>query len=71
MTEAVIYARVSSTGERQSTERQVADLKRYAAASGMDVVENGLWSGGTNIVPKGSTIRAGITVNGQHRGYLY
>ena len=36
---AVIYARVSSTGERQSTERQVADLKRYAAASGMEVVE--------------------------------
>lgn len=35
---AVIYARVSSTGERQSTERQVADLKRYAAASGMEVV---------------------------------
>ena len=36
---AVIYARVSSVGERQSTERQVADLKRYAAASGMEVVE--------------------------------
>lgn len=35
---AVIYARVSSTGERQSTERQVADLKRYAAASGLEVV---------------------------------
>ena len=35
---AVIYARVSSTGDRQSTERQVADLKRYAAASGMEVV---------------------------------
>ena len=35
---AVIYARVSSTGERQSTERQVADLTRYAAASGMEVV---------------------------------
>lgn len=35
---AVIYARVSSTGERQSTARQVADLKRYAAASGMEVV---------------------------------
>lgn len=38
MNRAVIYARVSSTGERQSTERQVADLKRYAAASGMEVV---------------------------------
>ena len=35
---AVIYARVSSVGERQSTERQVADLKRYAATSGMEVV---------------------------------
>ena len=35
---AVIYARVSSTGERQSTERQVADLKRYAAASDIEVV---------------------------------
>lgn len=35
---AVIYARVSSTGERQSTERQVADLKRYAAVSGLEVV---------------------------------
>ena len=35
---AVIYARVSSTGERQSTERQVADLTRYAEASGMEVV---------------------------------
>lgn len=38
MNRAVIYARVSSTGERQSTERQVADLKRYAATSGMEVV---------------------------------
>ena len=38
MSKAVIYARVSSTGERQSTERQVADLKRYAEASGMEVV---------------------------------
>ena len=35
---AVIYARVSSTGERQSTARQVADLKRYAEATGMEVV---------------------------------
>ena len=35
---AVIYARVSSMGERQSTARQVADLKRYAEASGMEVV---------------------------------
>lgn len=34
----MIYARVSSTGERQSTARQVADLKRYVEASGMEVV---------------------------------
>ena len=38
MSKAVIYARVSSVGERQSTERQVADLTRYAEASGMEVV---------------------------------
>lgn len=35
---AVIYARVSSTGDRQDTERQVADLRNHAAASGMQVV---------------------------------
>lgn len=35
---AVIYARVSSTGDRQDTERQVEDLKRYATAAGLDVV---------------------------------
>ena len=38
MNRAVIYARVSSTGDRQSTERQVADLTRYAAAYDMEVV---------------------------------
>ena len=38
MNRAVIYARVSSVGERQNTERQVADLTRYAEASGMEVV---------------------------------
>lgn len=38
MNRAVIYARVSSVGDRQSTERQVADLTRYAAAAGMEVV---------------------------------
>ena len=37
-TKAVIYARVSSTGERQSTDRQVEDLQAYAAAAGLDVV---------------------------------
>lgn len=35
---AVIYARVSSAGDRQDTSRQVADLEKYAAASGLDVV---------------------------------
>ena len=34
---AVIYARVSSTGERQSTERQVKDLSDYALYKQMDV----------------------------------
>lgn len=34
---AVIYARVSSTGDRQSTERQVKDLSDYAAYKGMRV----------------------------------
>ena len=36
---AVIYARVSSTGERQSTSRQVADLTDYAKLNGLEVVE--------------------------------
>ena len=39
MATAVIYARVSSTGERQSTSRQVADLSNYASLNGLDVVE--------------------------------
>ena len=34
---AVIYARVSSTGERQSTSRQVADLTDYANRNGLEV----------------------------------
>lgn len=34
---AVIYARVSSIGERQSTERQVKDLSDYALYKQMDV----------------------------------
>lgn len=33
MKNAVIYARVSSTTDRQNTDRQVADLKRYAEYS--------------------------------------
>ncbi len=36
---AVIYARVSSAGERQSTDRQIADLKDYAQRSGLKVLE--------------------------------
>ena len=39
MKAAVIYARVSSTGERQSTARQVADLTDYANRNGLEVVE--------------------------------
>lgn len=39
MTTAVIYARVSSTGDRQSTARQVADLTDYATRNGMSVVK--------------------------------
>ena len=34
---AAIYARVSSTGDRQSTERQVIDLTDYANKNGMTV----------------------------------
>ena len=39
MKAAVIYASVSSTGERQSTSRQVADLTDYANRNGLEVVE--------------------------------
>ena len=39
MATAVIYARVSSTGERQSTSRQVADLTEYATRNRLEVVE--------------------------------
>lgn len=38
MSTAVIYARVSSTGERQSTARQVADLTDYASRNGLVVI---------------------------------
>ncbi|MBQ5844597.1 MAG: recombinase family protein [Alistipes sp.] len=37
MKKAVIYARVSSTGDRQSTERQVIDLTDYANKNGMTI----------------------------------
>lgn len=36
---AIIYARVSSVTDRQSTERQVADLSKYALANSMEVVK--------------------------------
>ena len=35
---AVIYARVSSIGDRQSTDRQVKDLTDYAAYKGYEVL---------------------------------
>lgn len=35
---AVIYARVSSLGDRQSTERQVRDLTEYAVKNGLKIV---------------------------------
>lgn len=36
---AVIYARVSSTGDRQSTERQVVELKAFGDRAGLEVVK--------------------------------
>ena len=36
---AVIYARVSSVGDRQNTERQVDDLTRYAESNGYEVIK--------------------------------
>lgn len=36
---AIIYARVSSVGDRQNTERQIADLKKYAEYSNLSVVK--------------------------------
>lgn len=38
MTKAVIYARVSSLSDRQTTDRQVNDLQVYAIANDMEVV---------------------------------
>lgn len=37
---AVIYARVSSTNHRQSTDRQVTDLTNYANANGYELVKS-------------------------------
>lgn len=39
MNKVVIYARVSSIGERQSTERQIEDLTRYAEGKGLEIVK--------------------------------
>ena len=39
MMKAVIYARVSSQGDRQSTERQVVDLQKYADNNQISVVK--------------------------------
>ena len=39
MKKTVIYARVSSESDRQNTERQVEDLKRYIAINDMDLVK--------------------------------
>lgn len=39
MMRAIIYARVSSATDRQNTERQVADLNRYAEANGIEVLK--------------------------------
>lgn len=36
---AVIYARVSSVGDRQSTDRQIADLKRYIDINEMELAK--------------------------------
>ena len=35
---AVIYARVSSVGDRQNTDRQVTDLTDYAAKNGIEII---------------------------------
>ena len=39
MQTSVIYARVSLVGDRQSTDRQVIDLKEYAEYAKLDVKE--------------------------------
>lgn len=36
---AILYSRVSSVGERQSNERQVSDLHKYATGNSMDIVK--------------------------------
>lgn len=39
MKNAIIYARVSSTNDRQSTDRQVSDLKSYASKNEYEVIK--------------------------------
>lgn len=39
MSKVVIYARVSSIGDRQSTERQIEDLIRYADSKDLEVIK--------------------------------
>ena len=39
MRKAVIYARVSSLGDRQSTERQVRDLTNHAGRNGYEIIK--------------------------------
>lgn len=39
MRKAVIYARVSSTSDRQSTDRQVSDLRAYADREGLEILK--------------------------------
>ena len=36
---AIIYARVSSTTDRQNTDRQIVDLKAYAQYAKLEVVK--------------------------------
>lgn len=36
---AIIYSRVSSIGERQNTDRQINDLRKYATSNGIEIVK--------------------------------
>ena len=38
MKTAVIYARVSSSNDRQDTSRQIEDLKKYAISQDIEIV---------------------------------
>ena len=38
-TKAIIYARVSSVGDRQNTERQISDLTSYAEYQNLQVLQ--------------------------------